>query len=114
MFFPLAILSISVPLIVTVADEIPRFDVQPSCRGGLNSAISIAKDTGACVKNETAARDQLAKVWATFARADRVRCADMTRLGGPPSYVELLTCLEIARDIAKIHKEDAAAGKMNP
>jgi hypothetical protein len=114
MFFSFAILSLSGQLVLTVADEVPRFDVRPSCRAGANSAISLAKDADTCVKNETAARDQLAKVWANFAPADRVRCADMTRLGGPPSYVELLTCLEIARDITKIHKEDAAAGKMKP
>ena len=114
MVLPFALLSLGGQLLLIAANEVPRFDVRPSCRAGANSAISMAKDANTCVKNETAAHDQLAKGWATFAPADRVRCADMTRLGGPPSYVELLTCLEIARDVAKIHKEDTAAGKMKP
>jgi hypothetical protein len=32
----------------------------------------------------------------------------MVNTGGPPSYVELLACLEIMRDVREIHKNEAA------
>jgi hypothetical protein len=114
MLLPFAILSLGGQLLLVAADEAPRFDVRPSCRGGANSAVSLAKDVEGCVKNETAARDQLAKGWSQFARGDRVRCAEMTRMGGPPSYVELLTCLEIARDVTSIRKDDMNPSKVKP
>ena len=37
--------------------------------------------------------------------ADQQRCVRLTTLGGSPSYVEVLTCLEMARDSSTIPNE---------
>jgi hypothetical protein len=44
------------------------------------------------------AREALIKTWASFPAALRTLCAAMNRAGGPPSYAEMLTCLEVMRD----------------
>jgi hypothetical protein len=49
-----------------------------------------------CVQDEQQALDQLQTQWSQFASSDRVMCTDETTEGDgvPPSYVELLTCLQ--------------------
>jgi hypothetical protein len=47
---------------------------------------------------------------ASFQRLALAAAAAMlvekTRMGGPPSYIEVQTCLEIARDVCKPPKDD--------
>jgi hypothetical protein len=50
------------------------------------------------MKDEQAARVTLAPQWEKFAASDRATCTQNETTGGSPSYVELLTCLQIARD----------------
>ena len=42
------------------------------------------------------ARGKLNDEWGQFTPAQKTRCVSLTGLGGSPSYVELLTCLELA------------------
>jgi len=109
MVLPFAALSLGAQLLVAAADRVPEFDVKPSCRAGALSGASLSRDTDACLRGEQAARDQVAKEWAEFASADRSRCTDLTNTGGPPSYGELLTCLEMARDAKKIQQENTGS-----
>jgi hypothetical protein len=53
-----------------------------------------------CLNDEKTAREDLAREWAQFSADDKATCTDETK-NFNPSYVELLTCLETARD-AKI------------
>jgi len=76
----------------SIADEVPSYDLAPSCRA---ETITAASDRS-CMKDEQAARDALVKQWSQFASSDRVRCGQVEEIGGSPSYVELLTCLQIA------------------
>jgi hypothetical protein len=48
------------------------------------------------VHDEQQALDQLQTQWSQFAPSDRVMCTSETTEGEgvPPSYVELLTCLQ--------------------
>jgi hypothetical protein len=97
-----ALVLIATPVLAAAADTVPNFDVGPSCRG---AARQLGVETGrveACLTSERDARTQLNRDWSTFPAPDRGRCAGMVIVGGPPSYVELLTCLEMARDAAKL------------
>ena len=48
---------------------------------------------------EKGARDKLTQQWTQFSSSDRVASSRAgSRLGEMPSYVELQTCLEIARE----------------
>jgi hypothetical protein len=82
----------------------PDLDVRISCRAA--DRVSIAapgtdkahNDMQACLDDERIAREALIKTWASFPAALRTLCVAMNRTGGPPSYAEMLTCLEVMRD----------------
>ena len=81
-------------LVIAVADNVPTLDVGPGCR----STIGIVDTTvEACMNDEKAAREQLTKQWGTFSAPDKALCTDQTK-NYNPSYVELLSCLEMMRD----------------
>jgi hypothetical protein len=48
---------------------------------------------------------------AQFTRGQRAHCVALSRLGGPPSYVELLTCLELAKAVDSLPEQDRAGGR---
>ena len=48
------------------------------------------------------ARDKLTESWDDYTAAQQRRCSTLARMGGVPSYVELLTCLETARAADKL------------
>jgi hypothetical protein len=59
-------------------------------------------------------RDQLVKEWSTFAAPDKVACTKESRTGGEASYTELLTCLEMARDVRAINNGQKATDTSIP
>jgi hypothetical protein len=88
------------------AQGVPQFDATPGCRAGANSGVAMRKDVDSCVKSESDARAQIVRQWNGFPAGDRTACTSQTRAGGPPSYIELLTCLEMARDARALAKGD--------
>ncbi len=84
----------------------PNLDVSESCNAATFGAVSAARDKQACLEDERTAKDQLTKVWNTFAQDVKASCIGMNRTGGPPSYVELLTCLEVLRDARASERHD--------
>jgi hypothetical protein len=84
--------------VVLAADGVPVFDVMPSCRAAGQTPIGPGRGTEACLRDENEARAKLDRDWAKFQAADRTHCVRLTMLDGTPSYVEVLTCLEMARD----------------
>jgi hypothetical protein len=102
----LTTLALATSLVAAAAQEPPRFDAAPGCRAGTNTGVKPRADVDSCLRSEHEARDQLTRQWGEFAAADKVRCAEKTHLGGPPSYIEVLTCLELARDARKLPKDD--------
>lgn len=88
------------PLAVAVSDAVPNFNVEPSCRGGLTDPKDNARYKQ-CLSEEAAAKATLTAGWTKFPAPDRVTCADTARLG-TPSYVELLTCLQMDADLRKM------------
>src|SRR6202021_3749912 len=61
-----------------------------------------------CVNSEQRIRNQLMTAWERFDAADRAHCISESEMGGQSSYTELITCLEMARDVRKLHQEAAA------
>jgi hypothetical protein len=58
-----------------------------------------------CVESEQATRDQIKKEWSTFTTADKTHCVALAKTGGESSYTELITCMEMARDVRKLHED---------
>jgi hypothetical protein len=103
-------LFIGAHLTMTVADPIPEFNVEPSCRAAATGNIGIKQDLAACLDDEKGARQQLTKEWSEFASADRGLCTRLSRTGGSPTYTELLVCLEMARDARKLPRQETMGG----
>ena len=53
--------------------------------------------------DELTAQEMLAKNWSQYTRPHKTQCVGMTAQGGP-SYVELISCLDIMRDADTIRK----------
>jgi hypothetical protein len=97
--FPMP-LALLLPLAIAVADEVPRFNIEPSCKGGLDSP-GLNERYSRCISEENGARQKLMGAWSSYPAADRAQCTDTAKMGAP-SYVELLTCLEMARDARQL------------
>lgn len=83
--------------IIPVADAPPRFDIAASCRDVGKSGVDVGRPASACQADEEHARDALAARWAQFQPGARTACVEGASFGGPPSYVEVLTCLEMKK-----------------
>ena len=59
--------------------------------------------------SEQAIRDELVKQWPSFLAADKTHCVNEAVMGGESSYTELLTCLEMARDVRAMRTEQENA-----
>lgn len=95
-------LSLAVP---AQADTVPRYDVQRACRGAAEAAVSPGRTSQSCEDDETSARATLDKQWSDYPDADRARCVRASSLGGPASYVDLLTCLDMAKSVRALPKD---------
>jgi hypothetical protein len=82
--------------LVLAADQVPKFDSDASCRAAAAASKVINRTEDVCKRDETDARAKLEQQLGQFAPADKTRCVSMSRTGGSPSYVEMLTCLEMA------------------
>jgi len=83
------------------ADHPPQLDVQSSCKAVASRGLN-GRTREACMDEETSAQNTLRDKWKQFSAAQRSRCSGLVQTGGPPSYVELLTCLEMAEQARKI------------
>jgi len=90
---PIAIMATLSP--IAVSDTVPQFDIVRECHfeGGSNATFDR------CSQDEAAAFSELKSNWAKFGSVDQKTCMAATTNGGFVSYVELLTCLEMARDV---------------
>ena len=98
------ILIAMIPPLSARSDDIPTLDVRPVCRGIASlSADPLAAGLKAtfeeCVKSEQGVREQIKQAWPTFSEADKKHCIALAKTGGEASNTELLTCLEMSRDV---------------
>jgi hypothetical protein len=90
-------------LTVAVMDKIPDVTFEQLCKDAASGNIGINDSFDVCVKDEIAARDELARKWSEFEVADRTKCVRMSTSERIASYIELLTCLESAKYAKKLH-----------
>ncbi len=90
-------------VVVAQAGGVPNLEFAQGCR---NTASGDAAILSRCMGDEQRARQQLAASWETFPHADRTQCTALARLGGGDlqSYVELITCLEMAKEARALPK----------
>ncbi len=106
-------MSAMLPIALVVAhtslavNQVPKFDISPTCHPNFTSVA-------ACRRDEQAARQKLKRQWRGFSRVHREHCVRLTTLGGDPSYVELLTCLQIAKQTKHLSPKRLLEGGFKP
>jgi len=110
MMLPTA-LVLGASLMLPVAESVPSLNVEQVCEGIAQQGgvtfhdPAIAQEKKNCIETEQAVRDQLAKQWSNFSASDKTHCVNESRMGGDSSYTELLTCLEMARDVRNLREQ---------
>ncbi len=110
MVIPILIL----PLVVQIAaaNSLPNWDVTQSCRGAAAAAADPSQDRlKACLDSEQRTRDKLAREWSTFPASDKMKCIRSIQWF-QPTYTELASCLEMARDAKRFGSEKATKPMM--
>ena len=107
----LAMSLLAVPLLpvspgMAASAGVPDLNVQAICKTRDANAKLFHSTTGQsideCVHDEDAARQQLGVLWTTVALPIRNRCQSEARALGTTSYLDLVTCMQMAEDL----KED--------
>jgi hypothetical protein len=94
---------------VARADDVPKLNVDPVCRGIAQQAAIPGERGGPdlafsqCVESEQSVRQQLAGEWSTFKPAEKASCVGSEQ-SALPSYTGLISCLEMARDVRQLNK----------
>ena len=90
---PIVILTSLHPL--AVADTMPKLDIARECQfeGGTKPMQER------CAADEQQARDTLQNEWPQFGAGAKKQCNEESTTDNIASYVELLTCLEMERDV---------------
>ncbi len=87
-----SIIVLGSQLVMTVADGVPKFDIERGCR--LDSTLADLS-TGQnetvkrCVADEQQALTQLQTQWSQFLGSDKAQCTEEANIGDTPSYVDL-------------------------
>ncbi|RDJ21292.1 hypothetical protein DWF00_13305 [Bosea caraganae] len=93
-------LSLSTGLVIPVAETVPRFDIEATCKTA-EAAGGGSRTVSACRDDERKAQLSLEAKWASYRPGTRNECVEATQVGGIPSYVQVLTCLELAATTTK-------------
>jgi hypothetical protein len=100
------------------SDGIPALDVRPVCRGIASQSADPGVGQGGqgetfqrCMESEKEVREQIKKRWVDFSAADKRHCVELAKTGGESSNTELLTCLEMSRDVRILRSTAAAASE---
>lgn len=110
----LAMFAVPVSLAAPKQAAVPKYDIAKTCRAagayaGSNKELAYK----GCVRDENDARAELIRKWTQFNAQDRVDCIEQGA-EPMPSYVELLTCLEISAEVSALNSpgkvRDEAAG----
>ena len=94
--------------LVLAADGPPKFNVERTCRPAAVAGVLPGRDSSACQSDENAALNKLQQVWTQYSAEQRNQCAGFAGLDRAPSYVELLTCLEMAKQSKELPPESKA------
>ena len=107
MLIAVAVLSVCLRPLAAVADEVPKFDVKKSCHADVQAYGGGGGDSAAgCLADEQKARDELVSKWTQFGPESRTKCTQMVNdIAGTQSYVELLTCLQVAKEVKTLPKD---------
>jgi hypothetical protein len=80
-----------------MAQQVPRLDIEATCKAEQPLIAGDRNPYEGCMRDETNAERQLQGMWSSAAAGQRETCAQEAQIGGTPSYVDMLTCLQMAQ-----------------
>ncbi|MGH1588273.1 hypothetical protein ACRBEV_07785 [Methylobacterium phyllosphaerae] len=98
------------------ADVVPNLDVEKTCRSAqvANTSISDKANYDGCLRSERDAKSEAERRWGDYTPAAKRQCEDQFKAGGYPSYVEMVTCLELASGTVPTQSPDGGRAVGGP
>lgn len=93
----LVLLCSSLGTLSAQAQQVPRLDIEATCKAAPRLLAEDANPYEGCMRDETDAERELKAMWGSAAASHRETCAGEAQIGGSPSYVDMLTCLQMAQ-----------------
>ena len=92
----ISMIVVGAHLVVAIADPCLH-SISRSCKldFAATAGLSVDQSLKNCVNDENRARQQLVSQWSKFSASSRAQCIPLENVGGTPSYVSLLTCLQM-------------------
>src|SRR3954467_3909582 len=85
---------------IPVSERVPQLNVEATCKATVATdkamGLDLAQSYDDCMRDENSALQQLHSVWLTNSDSLRTRCEGEATAGGSDSYVDLLTCMQMA------------------
>jgi hypothetical protein len=102
--------------LMLVADRIPQLNYEPSCRAAIHATTGTKsnRNENACLSDEKAAKTKLHQEWGQFSAKQKGHCIRLLNAGGSPSYVELLTCVEMGKAVKQLDAQRNTKAKTEP
>lgn len=97
------------PIRPAQSQAVPDLNVDPVCHGIAQQAADPSETGGPdlafsqCVQSEQAMRQKLLNEWSTFLPTEKSNCIGAEG-GGMASYTDLVSCLEMARDVRQLNQ----------
>jgi hypothetical protein len=91
------------------SDQYPTLNTAPLCHGITQQSDlqeGFRKESfDHCMQAEQTDRETMIKEWPNFSADEKRHCIAEATAGGESSYTDLLTCLEMARDVRQLRSE---------
>ena len=81
-----------------LAEGPPVLNVEKTCKSAASASVGISDNASqdGCLRSERDAKREAERHWDTYTPAAKAQCSKQFEAGGYPSYVEMVTCLELA------------------
>jgi hypothetical protein len=97
------VLLTDISVSIAAPNAVPRLNTRPTCESQGRRLLG-GGSAEACIRSEKDARKVLTEHWMQYSKVDQTSCVGKVRKGGHPSYIELLSCLEIRQHANEIRQ----------
>lgn len=91
--------ALATQLVIPVADQVPKLQVEATCKGSVAAdkamGLDLPQTYEKCMSDETTAQQQLVPIWSKYSASIQSRCHAEAVAAGNESYVDLLVCLQM-------------------
>lgn len=111
----LSLAILAAQLTASLADSLPKIRSVSLCkaRSAADRMMGFAESQSVadCIKEEGDAKEKLGTVWRTTSVTLRDRCKAEASILGTTSYLDLLTCIQMAPDVRSPSTAAKSAGR---